>query len=413
MQNTSPPFIAIIGAGASGLMAAITASKAGANVHLYEQNIKPAKKILASGNGRCNISNTEVSAQDYYGQKAEFCSFALNNFNFAHFEKFCKSMGLLLNILDDGRAYPLSNEAKSVALSLETYAKACGAEIYTEHPISHVEKKNNKFYLHTPLNTSKAYDKVLICTGSEAAPQLGGSSQGYEMASALGHTLIPTYPSLVQLHLNASLCEKASGVKLDAEVSVFLNSKKEQSMKGDILFTKYGISGFAILDISQMASEALLNHHRVDIGLDLLPKFDRQTLSSQLLQTAQNLPLYPVETLLCGLLPLKLCRVLLEDAKIPTQTLGKDMHTKMAKQIVSKIKDWRFEVSDTHGFKHAEVSGGGINTDEVNEKTMESKKCKGLYFAGEVLDIVGRRGGFNFQFAWASGHLAGKEMSRS
>ena len=413
MQNTISPFIAIIGAGASGLMAAITASRAGANVHLYEQNTKPAKKILASGNGRCNISNTQVSSQDYCGQRPEFCSFALDNFNFTQFEKFCKNIGLLLNILDDGRAYPLSNEAKSVALSFETYARVCGVEIFNEYPISKIEKINSKFYLHTPLNTSEPYDKILICTGSEAAPQLGGSSLGYDLASSLGHTVIPTYPSLVQLHLKSSICEKVSGVKLDAEVFLFLNSKKEQSIKGDILFTKYGISGFAILDISQMASEALLNYQSVDIGLDLLPRFDRQTLSSQLLQTAQNLPFYPIETILCGLLPIKLCKVLLEDANISSQTLGKDVHTKMAKQIVSKIKDWRFEVNDTHGFKHAEVSGGGVNTDEVNEKTMESKKCKGLYFAGEVLDIVGRRGGFNFQFAWASGHLAGKEMSRS
>ncbi len=403
--------IAIIGAGAAGLMAAITASKAGSTVHLYEQNNRPAKKILASGNGRCNISNTQVSSSDYFGQRPTFSSFALENFNFNQLQKFCKSIGLLLNVLGDGRAYPLSNEAKSVALSFETYAKSCGVEIFNEYLITQIDKKEGKFYLHTPLNISEAYDKVLICTGSEAAPQLGGSSSGYELASSLGHTIIPTYPSLVQLHINSSLPEKMSGIKLDAQVTLYLNNQKEQSIKGDILFTKYGISGFAILDISQTASEALLNHQAVDISLDLLPGLDRQSLSSQLLQMTQNLPSHTIDTILSGLLPIKLCRVLLEDTKIDTQMLSKGIHTKMAKQIVSKIKDWRFEISDTHGFKHAEVSGGGINTDEVNEKTMESKQCKGLYFAGEVLDIVGRRGGFNFHFAWASGYLAGKEMN--
>ncbi len=411
MQTKTSNTIAIIGAGAAGLMASITASKAGTKVHLYEQNSRPAKKILASGNGRCNISNTQVSPADYFGQRPEFSNFALNNFSFVQLQKFCKSIGLLLNILDDGRAYPLSNEAKSVALSFESYARSCGVEIFNECSITQIEHKNDRFYLHTPLNVSEAYDKVLICTGSEAAPQLGGSALGYELASSLGHTIIPTYPSLVQLHINSSLHEKMSGIKLDAEVTLFLNGKKEQSIKGDILFTKYGISGFAILDISQMASEALLNYQSVDIGLDLLPKFERQTLSIQLSQMAQELPSYTVETILSGFLPIKLCKVLLEDARIPSQTLGKDVHTKMAKQIVSKIKDWRFEISQTHGFKHAEVSGGGVNTDEVNEKTMESKKCKGLYFAGEVLDIVGRRGGFNFHFAFSSGYLAGKEMS--
>ncbi len=404
--------IAIIGAGAAGLMAAITASKEGAKVHLYEQNDKPAKKILASGNGRCNISNTQVSPADYFGQHPEFTQFALNNFTFAQLQKFCKSIGLLLNVLDDGRAYPLSNEAKSVALSFETFARSLGVEIYNDYPITQIEKKEESFYLHTALNISEPYDKVLICTGSEAAPQLGGSASGYELASSLGHTIVPTYPSLVQLHINSALHAKMSGIKLDAEVTLFINTKKEQSIRGDILFTKYGISGFAILDISQMASEALLNYQVVDIGLDLLPKFERQTLSSQLLQMAQNLPTYSIETILSGILPIKLVKTLLEDAKIDPQTIGKDVHTKMAKQIVSKIKDWRFEISETHGFKHAEVSGGGVNTDEVDEKTMASKCCEGLYFAGEVLDIVGRRGGFNFHFAWSSAYLAGKEMSQ-
>ena len=413
MQSKNPNTIAIIGAGAAGLMAAITASEKGSKVHLYEQNSRPAKKILASGNGRCNISNTQVSSADYFGHNPEFSSFALNHFTFLQLQKFCKNIGLLLNILDDGRAYPLSNEAKSVALSFETYAKSCGVEIFTEHTITNIEKKNSSFFLHTALNISDAYDKVLICTGSEAAPQLGGSASGYELASALGHTLAPTYPSLVQLHINSTLHAKMSGIKLDAEVTLFINGTKEQTIKGDILFTKYGISGFAILDISQMASEALMNHQVVDIGLDLLPKFERQSLSSQLLQMAQNLPSHKIETILSGLLPLKLVKVLLEDTNISTQTLGGEIHTKTAKQIISKIKDWRFEISDTHGFKHAEVSGGGINTDEVNDKTMESKKCKGLYFAGEVLDIVGRRGGFNFQFAFASAHLAATDMSQA
>lgn len=413
MQTKTQPTIAIIGAGAAGLMAAITASKNGLKVHLYEQNKKPAKKILASGNGRCNISNTQVSSSDYFGQAPEFTSFALNNFSFTQLEKFCKSIGLLLNTLDDGRAYPLSNEAKSVALSFETYALSCGVEIFNEYPITQIEKKDNSFYLHTPLNTSCAYDKLLISTGSEAAPQLGANASGYGLAVSLGHSLIPTYPSLVQLHINSSIHEKMSGVKLDANVSLFLNGKKEQSIKGDVLFTKYGISGFAILDVSQMASEALLNYQSVDIGLDLLPGIDRQALSSQLLQISQSLPLHSIETILCGFLPQKISKTLLEDAKVSPATMGKNIHTKMAKQIVSKIKDWRFEISDTHGFKHAEVSGGGISTDEVDPKTMESKNCKGLYFAGEVLDIVGRRGGFNFAFAFASAYLAATQMSKA
>lgn len=403
--------IAIIGAGAAGFMAAITAIKEGMSVHIYEQNCKTAKKILASGNGRCNISNLNLSTSDYFGENPNFCSFALKTFDFSHLQKFCKNMGLLLNILDDGRVYPLSNEAKSVALSFETFALSCGVEIFTEKKITHIEKRDEKFYLYNEDEISISYDKVLICTGSEAAPQLGGSSSGYKLAASLGHSIVSTYPSLVQLHINSKIHEKMSGSKQDAVVTLYLNGKKEQSIRGDILFTKYGISGFAILDISQMASQALLNYQSVDIGLDLLPKFDRQALSSQLLSMCQNLPNFEIETILSGMLPKKISRNLLENVKIDPKTHACKIHTKMAKQIVSKIKDWRFEISDTHGLKHAEVSGGGVCTDEVDHKSMQSKKCKNLYFAGEVLDIVGRRGGYNFHFAFSSGYLAGKNMS--
>ncbi len=413
MQNKTPYTIAIIGGGAAGLMASITAAKEGASVHLYEQNRAPAKKILASGNGRCNISNARLSTVDYFGEKPEFTDFCLKNFTFDQLQKFCKSIGLFLNVLEDGRAYPLSNEAKSVALSFESYAKSCGVQLFTEQTITRVEKKEATFCLHSAQNVSKEYDRVLIATGSEAAPQLGGSAQGYVIAESFGHSIVPTYPALVQLHLDSSIHEKISGAKQEAEVTLYLNGKKEQAVKGDILFTKYGISGFAILDISQKASEALLSCQRVTIGLDLLPLYDRQALSTQLLSLSQSLGTYPMATLLSGLLSIKIANALLEDAKIAPQTLAKELSIKMAKQIVSKIKDWRFEVKDTHGFKHAEVSGGGVSTAEVNEKTMESLKCKGLYFAGEVLDIVGRRGGYNFHFAWASGYLAAKEMSRA
>jgi len=402
--------IAIIGAGASGLMAAITASKEGNEVHLYEQNSRSAKKILASGNGRCNISNKNLSSHDYFGMNPSFTNHALQTFGFSHLQKFCKNMGLLLNVLDDGRAYPLSNEAKSVALSFEQFALSKGVRFFTESKITRVEKIESKFHLFHENLSSEPYDKLLICTGSEAAPQLGGSTSGYELATSLGHSIIPTYPSLVQLHINSKVHEKMAGSKIDGAVTLYINGKKEQSIQGDLLFTKYGISGFAILDISQIASEAMLNYQSVDIGLDLLPKFDRQALSSQLLSMCQNLPNFEIETILSGMLPRKVAHYLLEDANLNPHTLASKVHTKMTKQIVSKIKDWRFEISDTHGFKHAEVSGGGINTNEVNERTMESKLCTGLFFAGEVLDIVGRRGGFNFAFAFASGHLAGESL---
>ncbi len=394
-------------------MAAITAAKAGATVEIFEQNSRVGKKILASGNGRCNITNTHLSRNDYFGDHPEFVDFSLSQFDFNHFKKFCSSIGLLLNTKDDGRSYPLSDEAKSVVLALEAYADLLGITVYCETRISRIDRVGEHFELHTDEKSHKAYDRVLISTGSEAAPQLGGNADGQTFAQTFGHTIQPAYPSLVALELDSLIPTKMTGTKQFSQVTLYINGKAEEQVQGDILFTRYGISGFAILDISQQASVALMEYAQVKIGLKLLPDLDRQSLSAQISQLCKNVPSYPIETILSGLLSSKMVTHILEVSKVPLKTPARDVNTKMIKQIANTILDWRFEVSDTHGFKHAEVSGGGVSTEELDEKSMESKRVKGLYFAGELLDIVGRRGGYNLHFAWASGYLAGKAMARA
>jgi len=404
--------IAIIGGGAAGLMAAITASKAGANVDLYEQNSRVGKKILASGNGRCNIINTSSSASDYFGQHSHFVDYALSKLPFAEFEKFCRSIGLLLEIKEDGRCYPLSNEAKSVVLAMETYARKLGVTFLTDAPVTALTKTDGHFTV-TSGTTGRKYTKVLVTTGSEASPQLGGNRDGYTFAESFGHTVEPTYPSLVQLHIDSGFHHKMAGVKQFSEVTLYLNGKPEKKVKGDILFTRYGISGFAILDLSQRAAVALMEYQDVSIGINLLPSFERQKLSAQLTQLSQAIPSHSVATMLSGLVSSKMVPHLLETANIDPQASAGTFGAKIIKKIAHTMQDWRFDISDTHGFKHAEVSGGGISTEQIDEKTMESKLVEGLYFAGEVIDIVGRRGGFNFNFAWASGALAGKALAKS
>ena len=392
--------VAIIGAGASGIFCAILCAKKGLKVDIFEQNSKAAKKILVSGNGRCNISNANLSSSDYFGENPSFVSYALSQFGFREFEKFCKELGLLLNVLEDGRAYPLSNEAKSVAKIFEDYAYSLGVTFHNATKIDNIKTLQEK------------YDAVVVATGSRAAEHLGGNSDGEEFAQAFGHTIIPAYPSLVQLHLNSKIAPKMSGTKLNAEVTLLINGQKEQSVMGDILFTTYGVSGFAILDISHNASEALLNYQAVDISINLLPSFTMQKLSQHLSSFSQTLTELCILDILVGLIPLKIANALLEELNIHNATKMQDIHTKLAKKIANKMLNWKFEVSNTHGFRHAEVSGGGINTSEIDEKTMMSKKCKNLYFCGEVLDVVGKRGGYNFAFAWASAYLAASNITK-
>jgi predicted Rossmann fold flavoprotein len=390
--------VAIIGAGASGLLCAIFCAKSSLKVDIYEQNTKPAKKILISGNGRCNISNTNLKQSDYFSENPEFVEFALKEFGFKAFEKFCKEIGLILNVLDDGRAYPLSNEAKSVAKIFEEYAKSLGVIFHTDTKIKDIKELVSK------------YDSVVVATGSRAAEHLGGNSDGEEFAKTYGHTIIPSYPSLVQLHLDSKIAPKMSGTKLNAKVTLIINAQKESSVEGDVLFTAYGVSGFAILDISQGASKALLEYSAVDISINLLPAFNMQKLSTHISALAVSMPHFSILDILVGLLPIKIVNGLLEELNILNSIKGKEIHIKLSKKIANQILNWRFEVSDTHGFRYAEISGGGVDTLEINPKTMESQKCHNLYFVGEVLDIIGKRGGYNFAFAWSSAFVAAKNI---
>ncbi len=371
------------------------------HVELFEQNSKCAKKILVSGNGRCNISNRDLSTDDFFGENPSFTEFALKEYGFREFEKFCQSIGLILDVKDDGRAYPISNEAKSVASLFLHHAKNIGVTIHTDKKITDIKE------------LLKNYDSVVVATGSEAASHLGGNRDGMNFAKLFGHNIVPTYPSLVQLHLNSQTAKKMSGAKINGEVTLLINNKKDLTCSGDILFTNYGVSGFAILDVSQRASAALLEYAKVDISINLLPNFNSQKLSSHISKIASDQPDFTILDILTGLLPFKIAQGILEDSQIPCSASKEDINTKLCKKIANAMLNWRFEVSETHGFRHAEVSGGGVDTTEVDPKTMESLKQKNLYFCGEVLDIVGRRGGYNFAFAWASAYIAAKNITKT
>ncbi len=390
-------------------MAALTAARSGGNVTIYEHNSSVGKKILASGNGRCNIINMTVSSDDYAGADPFFAQYALKQLPFEDFQTLCLSMGMLLDIKEDGRCYPLSNEAKSVLIALKAAVSDAGVTLLTETKVTSITKNKNRFFVETHQG-AMAYDKVLISTGSEAAPQLGATADGYHFAKHFGHEILPAYPCLVQLHLNSKIHHKMAGVKTFAEVTLTIANKTITKVQGDILFASYGISGLAILDISQKASYALMSNQKVSLGINLLPRFDTNELICTLEKLFTSVPNHTIETALSTLLPAKTIPYLLESVSIfPSAPVSK-LSTKEIQKLSHLLQNWQFEINDTHGFKHAEVSGGGVATAAINDKTMESKLVSGLYFAGEVLDIVGRRGGYNFNFAWASGMIAGKEM---
>lgn len=407
--------IAIIGAGASGIMAGITAKRLKGNIHIdmFDANKGIGKKILASGNGRCNISNTQSNSSNYLGENPQFVDFALKAFDFKAFEKFCKSIGLLLDIKENGKVYPLSNEAKSLTNLLELALKELGVNLYLEHFVQDIQKEEETFTIKCTNSEYKNYDKVLIANGLGAAPQLNANETGLDFASKLGHSYNPTYPSLVGLHTDASYNSKLQGVKKECEVSLYINGNKEQAIFGDVLFTKYGVSGFAILDISQLASYYLSLYQEVKIALNFFPKINRNDLANQIQSLFKSVPHQKAVDILTGIISNKIAPVLLDICKINLETKANDINAKQIKALAYQLNEWKLNITDTQGFSHAEASGGGIRTTEVDNKTYESKLCKDLYFAGEILDIVGNRGGFNLHFSWASGYLVGNNIVKS
>jgi len=391
--------VAIIGGGASGLICAIFCAKANIAVDVFEQNSKVGKKLLVSGNGKCNITNKHISKSDYFSQNPDFVEFAIKTFGYVEFKKFAKSIGLLLYEKSDGKVYPISNEAKNVVEILSNYALELGVKFHLNKKIESIK----------PL--MQEYKNIVIATGSKAAPHLGGCDDGEKFALELSHRVIPSYPSLVQLEIDSKILHNMAGVKLDAEITLFLNNKKVRDIRGDLLFTNYGLSGMAILDLSQEISLAILEFNDVMLSLNLLPDFTQKEISDHIINLTEKTPKQNIYSILLGLLPMKVASEILKTLKIDKNQYITNKKT--ANQIANKIHNMRFKVDDTHHFRHAEVSGGGVDTTQIDPKTYQSLRYENIYFCGEVLDVLGKRGGYNLAFAWASGYLVAQSIKNN
>ena len=403
-MNNKP--MIIIGAGASGLIAAVTSARAGQRVLLLEQNSKIGKKILVSGNGQCNIDNRDISTNRFHSQNPDFIKAVFKDYGFDTVKKFFTSIGLELTEGKDGKMFPMSLQAGSVVELLEYEAKRVGVEIVCDCTVTSIRKDADIFVLETSQGT-KMCRKLLLASGSAAAPQLGGSSSGYAFAARLGHTLIPHHPSLVQLCSEDTWVKACAGVKVAGLAQLYANGEYIIEKKGDLLFTNYGISGLAILDLSREASTRLSHFDYCELSLDLIPNLSKEKLTSLLLGRIRKESEKPLALWLQGILNKKLVPVIIEQSKCRAKT-EQELGRKDINKLVHSIKKLKLNISDTRGFRGAEVSTGGIDTNEVNPHTMESKLTSGLFFAGEILDVDGDRGGFNFHFAWVTGMRAGK-----
>jgi len=394
----------IVGAGAAGMAAAITAARRGVRVTLLERNDEPGKKIRVSGNGRCNIGNRHIRPERYHSGDREFVRKVLEGYDAPKIEAFLRSLGLELEE-EGGKLFPMGRQAASVVRLLTRECQRLGVMLVTGCQVTGIVHENGRFLVESGQRSFEAA-RLLLASGSPAAPQLGGSNGGMLFAQGLGHTLVPPRPALTALECDAPWTKRVAGVKLRARLTLTANGTAVAEREGDLLFADYGVSGLAVLDLSREASLRLAEWESCELLVDLFPQYGKERLTKLLTERIDPARELPIGLWLEGVLHRKLVPVVLERAgNLPSTE--RQLNRKTIRRLVYTLKRLSLPVTAVREFRYAEVAAGGVGVGGVDPVTMESKLLPGLFFAGEILDVDGDRGGFNFHWAWATGMRAG------
>ncbi len=395
------PNIIIIGGGASGMMAAIVAKRSGSNVTILEKNVRIGKKILATGNGRCNYTNI-LTTQDAYNHPS-FVLDALGQFSAENAITFFEELGISPKIEDLGKAYPLSEQASSIIEVFLFELEQLKVNIITDVFVKEIKKNGDLFSVILADGKSYQADKIILATGGKAMPSTGSDGLGYPIARRLGHHTSTIFPALVKLKLESPYLKGLNGVKISSSVQLLNHNQILQEETGDILFTSYGISGPTILNLSRKANELLLAKESPIINVILLNSVSKKDVEKRFSLASSK----PVNFSLVGLINKKIIPALIKDAGIEKQnTRVSDLTRDQKYKLINSLFEWQFKLIGSKGFEDAQVTAGGVDINEIDSRTMESKLISGLYFSGEVIDIDGICGGYNLQWAWSSGYVA-------
>ncbi len=391
--------IIIAGGGAGGLAAAIEAKRTNSTkkVAVLEQLPRVGKKILATGNGRCNLGN--LNAENHQYTNADFAADIMAQFGAKSLVEFFESMGLYVRSDSEGRLYPHSNTAAAVLDALRFECENLGVVLICEYKVSSI-KKEKRFII----NGEYSAKKVIIACGGKAAPSHGSDGSGYALLKAAGHKITPLAPSLVQLVTDTAKTKSLKGVRTAASLEL---STGGCSM-GEILFTDYGISGIAAMDLSRFVKADV----PAEINLDFASDFSLEQLQSAIIRIARHNPSLPIDNLLSGFVPKALSAAITKSALGYLPKASAEIGEKQAKKVAEEMKNFTVTLKGTKSFNDAQVTRGGASVSQFNPQTLESKKCPGLYACGEILDIDGACGGFNLAWAFASGRAAGKSAAK-
>jgi predicted Rossmann fold flavoprotein len=398
--------IGIIGGGASGLMAACFAAGRNNSVVLFEKQKKIGRKILVSGNGRCNITNRRIHAEKFHGRDPRFTRHVFSRFGLNDTIGFFRTAGIPLVEERDGKLFPASLQAQSVVKMFEYELDRRNVEIKIHRKVERLLEKKGRYVLITAGREEYEFDAVILSAGSCAFPPAGGSRSGYELAEVLGHTVHEPFPAILPLTLPLKILHRLQGIKWDCGVRVESNQGTAASSQGEVLFTGYGISGPASLEISREVNRLVIMNCSPDIIIDFFPGYTGDALMSRLEELWRDgskgtsfsligFIKHPIPEVLCGIVGI--------DPHKPVSRLSHKEKTGLA----VAMKGLRLRPGRPRGFDEAVVAAGGVDVGEVDPFTMESRLHKNLFITGEILDIDGDTGGYNLQFAWSTGAVAG------
>ncbi|MDP2912818.1 MAG: NAD(P)/FAD-dependent oxidoreductase [Candidatus Omnitrophota bacterium] len=391
--------VAVVGGGASGLTAAISAKRKGSSVIVCEKMPFPGKKIAASGNGRCNLLNEKIDETHYNKEARRIVKTVFGRFGKDDIVNFFNELGLPL-FSEDGRMFPVTNQSASVLKILEIELKRLAVQVETDFEISDISHSKNGFIATAKSGKAVESNTVILTGGGKTYPALGSDGGAYKLAVSLGHRIVEPVPVSVPLVTRDPLCHLLQGQRIRSRVKGMIGKKLIGESSGELLFTKYGLSGNAILDLSEDISLAINRYNKDDVFLliDMAPFMTTARLKEELKR--RMAAGFAQEELIAGILPNKFGAAL------------KDLlTTRNPDTITDSLKARRFKITGARGWNEADFTAGGVDLNDIDEHTLESRLTKGLYFAGEILDVNGARGGYNLAWAWASGFVAGEEAS--
>lgn len=403
--------VAVIGGGASGMCAAIelmnnVTDKTDVEVTVLEKMTRVGKKLLVTGNGRCNITNMNSARSGYRGD-TDFAKTALSRFTPESNIEFFNSLGLYTRTEEDGRVYPLSNQASSVLDALRFECERLGVKIVCDYRAAHIKEAVTAFSRKIVINNRDRFDYVIVASGGKAAKIHGTDGDSYDLLKMLGHTVTPIAPALVSLNCS-DFTKSLKGIRSVCGVELIIDGKPEYKNFGEVQFTDYGLSGIPIMQLSRFVSMSPSNN--IQIYLDLTPDFSKEKLHEYLISRREK-DTGLCENMLSGIINKQLCITIMKECGIAVNGRVNALSEEKINALSEILKCWKINVKNSRSFEYAQATAGGVKCCEFHPETMESRLVDGVYCCGEALDVDGDCGGYNLQWAWSSGRTAGRSIA--